>query len=49
MKVTYAAIGAFESQVHSLVATGVLTPAQAGTTLSAAELLLKSLHIGGGF
>jgi hypothetical protein len=48
-KVAYAAVGSFKNQVQSLVATGVLTSAQAGPLLSAAELLLQSLQVGGGF
>jgi hypothetical protein len=46
-KVAYTTIGGFKCQVRSLVATGVLTPAQGRPLLSAADLLLQSLQIGG--
>ena len=48
-KVAYAAIGGFKCQVRSLVATGVLTPDQGRPLLAAADSLLQSLQIGGGF
>jgi hypothetical protein len=48
-KGAYAAVASFSNQVQSLVATGVLTSAAAGPLLSAAELLLQSLRVGGGF
>ena len=48
-KLAYHAVAAFLSQVSSLIADGVLTPAQGEPLLSAAESLLQSLGIGGGF
>jgi uncharacterized protein YjiK len=48
-KLAYNSVAAFGSEVQSLLATGVLTPAQAGPLLSAAQLLLQSLQTGGGF
>jgi hypothetical protein len=47
--VAYELIGAFIGEVRSLVGSGVLTPAEGDSLLSAADLLLKSLQIGGGF
>jgi VCBS repeat-containing protein len=49
LKVAYNLIGAFSGEVQSLLATGVLTPAQADPLLSEVESLLKSLLTGGGF
>ena len=48
-KLAYSATRAFSNAVQSLVATGVLTAEQANPLLSAADLLLHSLQIGGGF
>jgi hypothetical protein len=49
IKVAYELIGAFIGKVRSLVGTGVLTAAEGDSLLSATDLLLKSLQIGGGF
>ena len=49
LKVAYSMVGGFRSEVTSLVATGVLTPAKAGPLLSAADSLSQSLRTGGGF
>jgi uncharacterized protein YjiK len=48
-KLAYNSVAAFRNQVLDLIATGVLSPAQGEPLLSAAELLLQSLRIGGGF
>jgi hypothetical protein len=48
-KVAYNAIHAFKNKVQSFVSTEVLTPVQGQPLLSAADLLLQSLLIGGGF
>jgi uncharacterized protein YjiK len=48
-KLAYNAIASIVSELESLRATGVLTPAQAEPLRSAAKLLLQSLQIGGGF
>jgi uncharacterized protein YjiK len=48
-KLAYTNVQAFGNQVQSWVATGVLTPAQAGPLLTAADLLLQGLRAGGGF
>jgi hypothetical protein len=48
-KLAYTTVRAYSNQVQSWVATGVLTAAQAGTFLGAADLLLQSLRTGGGF
>jgi hypothetical protein len=42
-------LAAFRNQISSLIADGVLTPAQGEPLLSAAQSLLQSLGIGGGF
>jgi len=49
LKVAWNAVGAFKSQVQSLLATAVLTAAQADPLLAAAESLSQSLRLGGGF
>ena len=49
VKVAYNTIGAFRSEVQLLLASQVLTPAQAQALLSAADTLLQSLQVGGGF
>jgi len=48
-KLAYNTVSAFKSQLLSLLGTGVLTSQQAQPLLSAADLLLQSLQIGGGF
>ena len=45
----YNLIGAFRNELEALTAGGVLTPAQSEPLIDAAELLLQSLKIGGGF
>ena len=49
LKVAFNAVASFGSGVQSLLDTGVLTPEQAAPLLSAAQTLLQSLQIGGGF
>jgi uncharacterized protein YjiK len=48
-KLAYNATRAFRSEVQSLLATGVLTAAQADPLLAAADLLLQGLQVGGAF
>jgi VCBS repeat-containing protein len=48
-QLAYNAIGAFKSEVQSLTATEVLPPTLGDPLLTAADLLLQSLLIGGGF
>ena len=45
----YSKILTFKGEAQSLLAAGVLTPEQAGPLVSAADALLQSLRVGGGF
>ena len=47
--VAYHMIVAFGNQVRSLIAAGVLTEAESKSLLSATDLLLQSLQVGGRF
>lgn len=47
-KEAYNVVGAFKNEVQALIASGRLAPAQGNALLTATDLLLQSLLIGGG-